>query len=120
MSKGRTFTFVIPEYLLDQIAQRALINGRKRNAEVRYLVNLALEYTGEAPVQVAVPSRKDAPWKQVCARFSLPVMCLLSDIAREEERSMGEVIVRLMAYALEESARRDLQVIQSMMGSAAR
>lgn len=115
MAKGRNFTFKIPQYLLEQIAKRALVNDRSRNAEIRYLLSAGLGYAGEADVTVALPSTEETDWPQIPGRFDREGFEAVSERAQQFHRSVGREMVRLLAYAIEESARRDLAVISGMM-----
>lgn len=120
MANGRSFSLEIPRYLLDQIQQRSLINSRKRNAEMRYLVDLGLHYAGSADIQVKIPDRHEVEWVRTTVRPHGETFQVVSDRSEEFHRSVGLELVRLAAFAIEETARRDLQVISEMMSRQGR
>lgn len=114
MSFPKQFSLYIPKHILYQIQQRGAMNGRKRNAEFRYILSVGLEYAGETDVAVALPADPDE-WTRAVGRFDSEVLALMEERAAKFGRSAGREIVRLAAYALEETARRDLAIIAEMM-----
>lgn len=117
MAKGRSLSLDVPKYLLDQIQQRACVNARKRNAELRYLVDLGLRYAGVDDVILEIP--KDVEWVKTTIRLNPETFQLIVERSREFHRGMGIEVVRMVGYAIEETARRDLELIAEMMSRQA-
>jgi hypothetical protein len=115
MSFPRQFSLYLPKYLLDQIRQRASVNGRSRNAEFSHILDVGLEYTGDEDVKVDLPGRDVCEWIRAVGRFDNETLALMEERGSRFGRSAGREIVRLTAYALEETARRDLTIIAEMM-----
>lgn len=117
---GRRVVFEAPRFLVDQIQNRARLNGRKRNAELRYLLNVGLNAAGEADIAINLPGRKETEWVQVSGVIDPNVHCILKDRANLFQRSVGMEIIRTAGFAIEESARRDLALIAEMMSRQGR
>lgn len=115
MATQRSISLDIPKCLLDQIEQRARINQRSRNAEIRWLVDLALRYCRCDEVVVELPTRRDGKWVQTISRLHLEAFAEVNSRACGFHRGVGMEIVRLVTYAIEETARRDLAVITDMV-----
>lgn len=105
-------SFVIPKSLLDLIQRRAQINGRKRNAEVRYLLGVGLDLASGKDVQIQLDPEE---WVRSIGRIHAETREVLEERAHAFQRGVGMEIVRLIAFAIEESARRDLEVISEML-----
>lgn len=112
MSNRRNISFLIPRYLLDQISNRAIVNGRSRNAEIRYLLLLGLQYAGNNDTSVKLPSDD---WGRCIGRIDAEIEDAVAERSRLYQRSLGREIVRLLAYAIKVSTDRDLEVIAEMM-----
>lgn len=108
------FSYFIPKYLLEQIEARRQVSGRSRNGEVRYLLEVGLQYVGDADFVLKLPEWGDA-WVRTIGRFDLEPFSTIEDRAETYHRSTGKELVRLVAFAIEETARRDLQIIEAMM-----
>lgn len=111
--KSKNVNFIIPECLLDKIQKRAIITGKQsRNAEIRYLLTLALEWTGEVDPLVELD---EGPRCRPVVWLEDNMTSIVKERARSHQRSMGAELVRLLTYALQESARRDVAMISEML-----
>jgi hypothetical protein len=115
MSKQRNISFMVPKYLLEQIENRARLNGRKRNAEVRYLVAMALDLVGDEDFRLDLPPAAEVPWVHIPAGFKHETFSQIEERAERFERSVGREIVRLAGYALQETANRDIKLLADLM-----
>lgn len=118
MSGQRNISIEIPLFLLEQIKQRTLISQRSQNAEFRYLLHFILE-------QVSATEDFDfrnleGERKQTTVRLDYETAELLRDRCWKFHRSMGREIVRLVAYAIDTIAKRDLETQADMVRRAAR
>ncbi|MGH6957627.1 MAG: hypothetical protein ACREEW_13260 [Caulobacteraceae bacterium] len=111
MSKKRNVSFVMPEYLLDQIEVRAHVAGRSRNAEMRALVNAGLVVaSGDFHLEfLPSPRRRAILW------IEDEILLNISDRARAYGRSLGRELVRLMGLGIQKGVDRDLAIIAEMM-----
>lgn len=119
LMQQNNISFTVPKDLLEVIEKRARINGRKRNQELRYLLAIGLDLAAGGDIKVQLSGSE---WVRSIGRIHPETRELLDERAQTFQRSVGLEIVRLVAYAIEESARRDLQVITEMLsrqGSAA-
>lgn len=110
--RSSNISFIVPKSLLELIERRAQINGRTRNAEFRYLLDIGLGLAGSGDVTVQLD---DKDWIRSIARISDECRYLLEDRKLLFKRGIGMEMIRLVAFAIEESARRDLEVIRDMM-----
>lgn len=114
---AKNISFVIPNYLLDQIEQRAHLAGRKsRNNEMRYLLALALEWLNGVDPKVVIQSGECT---RIVVWMDFELQQILQDRVLVSQRSIGKEIVRLLAYAIQESTDRDLEMIKQLMGQRA-
>lgn len=111
MSGQRNISVEIPEFLLEQIEGRTLISQRKRNAEIRYLLNFILgELQGnDFSIQFQGKVRKTT------IRLDYSPLQTILDRCYSFERPLGGEIVRLLAFALQTIADRDREVQQDMV-----
>jgi hypothetical protein len=114
----RSLTFEIPVYLLDQISKRANINGRSRNSEIRHLFEMGMGYAGQFDTSVVLPGKVATPWVQTATWVEYETRDALKDRGLLFGRSTGREAVRVLAYAIEESTRRDMAVINAMMAAS--
>lgn len=101
MRTGRNIHLVVPGYLLDQIQRRALISGRTRAAELRYLLSLGLTLAGG--LDVILQMNPGIP----CRALVSPRHEIFEDVAdRSErfERSMATEALRMISYAIDRSS----------------
>ncbi|MFN4091631.1 MAG: hypothetical protein ACK4FG_01890 [Brevundimonas sp.] len=113
------FSVSVPQYLVEQVDKRARAFGRSRNAEWRHLLNLGLEYYEEGVPFSDMPPRTP-PWRQVTIRVDNGVLFEVRQLSKANNRETGPEILHLILLATEESARRDLAVIQQLLDSTAR
>lgn len=78
---------------------------------MRYLLNYAFEIVGENDVSITV---SDDTIKSI-GRIEYDQREILLDRKHRFQRGIGPEMVRLLAFALETSAARDLAVIEAMM-----
>lgn len=116
----RSLTVEIPKYLLDQVNQRAQVNGRRRNQEFRYLVDLGIRYSSGSDPRVDIPGKQETPWVITTVAFDQELNEQLIHRSQSYQRSVGREFVRMSAFAIEEMARRDLSIISEMMSLQAR
>jgi hypothetical protein len=111
MKKSKNVSFVIQKYLLDQIRVRASVRNATYNEEMRSLIKFALAngISDDAPHIAKGELVRTVVW------LNLDDEQIIRGLAEERQRSMTQQIVRLFAYALEEIARRDLELISSMI-----
>ena len=114
MADQRNISIEIPKSLLDQIQQRSRLNGRSRNAEFRYLLQIAFDSAQDEDVVIKLPDDKST-WKRCTARIDYAAEMILIGRCRMYKRSVGPELVRLVAYAIEERTKRDLAIIAEMM-----
>lgn len=112
MAKQRTVCIEIPQALLEQITQRAYLNGRSRNAEFRYLIDAALAEAGDGDITIRVPKENKV---KSGARVDYDIYELLKERSAVLHRGIGPEIVRLAAYAIQRGTDRDLEVIRQML-----
>jgi hypothetical protein len=112
----KDYSFRAPKHLMEEIERRATICGRgSRNAELRNLIDTALNYAGDEDIQVEMP---EGEWLVTGGNFDHETLSMLKERAKRNFRSTGLEIVRLAAYAMEESAKRDLMIVEEMLRRA--
>lgn len=108
----QSLTLEIPKDLLDLVRKRALLRGVGLSSEFRYLIELGLGYT---QADVWVPIKGPVVWVTTTIHIQVEIRDILKDRAKSFHRSLGKEVVRVVTYALEETARADLAVITEMM-----
>lgn len=94
-----------------------MISQRSQNAEIRYLLDFIIE-------QISATEDFDfrnleGERKQTTVRLDYNTTELLRDRCWRFHRSLGREIVRLVAYAIDTVAKRDLEVQRDMVRRAA-
>lgn len=107
----RNTSIEIPICILEQIAQRAVIHGRSRNAEFRYLLNYALESLGDDDCMITLSGDEI----KTITRFDYDVIEMLQVRCKRFQRPLGREIVRLAAYAIQLSTTRNIAIIEEMI-----
>jgi hypothetical protein len=110
--RSSNISFLIPKSLLELVERRAQINGRTRNAEFRYLLDIGLTLAGPGDVVIQLDNND---WIRSIARISDECRYVLEDRKDLFKRGLGMELIRLVAFAIEESARKDLEIIKEMM-----
>lgn len=108
----RNFCFLIPEYLRDQIHRRATVRNASRNEEMRALILFALNHCGDTDIPLQLP---EGPLVRIVVGLRAYEEGLIRDRARSYQRAAGKEVTRLLMFALDEIAQRDLAIISSMM-----
>lgn len=111
MSGQRNISVEIPEFLLEQIEGRTLISQRKRNAEIRYLINFILDEIGSDDFNIQLQGKE----RKTTVRLDYSSLQFVLDRCWKYQRPLGREIVRLLAFALETIAKRDLAVQEDMV-----
>lgn len=111
MSGQRNISLEIPEFLLEQIVKRTLISQRKRNAEISYLLNFILDEIGADDFTIQL----HGGLRKTTVRLDYAPLQNILDRCWKYQRPLGPEIVRLLAYALETIAKRDLATQQEMV-----
>lgn len=112
MPNKRNLSVLIPISILGQLNNRALIHGRSRNAEVRYLIDYALEAIGEADTEIGVPAGE---CKKITVRIGNEAYAVLIDRSQEFKRSVGPELLRVIIAGIQTSTDRNLAIIEDMM-----
>jgi hypothetical protein len=89
-----------------------MLGRRSRNQEMRYLLAMAFDWAGAADVTINVPKDNEVRSVIWCEE---EIAGLIEDRAALFQRSLGKEIVRLMAYAIQESTDRDIAMLQELM-----
>ena len=111
----RQLSVEMPESIVDIVARRSAINGRWRSAEFRYLVELGLTYAEDGDPRIDVPPRGAERWVNVSMSLTPSIEEALVLRSQVYHRPLGREFLRMTIHALEETARRDLEVIEAMM-----
>lgn len=117
MNIGRDFTFEIPECVLVQVQQRAIMSGRLRSAQMRHLISMGLEFAGDDDTNVTFPA--DERLVRTTLRIPYDILETIKDRGAQFNRSTGREVVSLIIYAIEEAAKRDLEAIRELMSREA-
>ena len=113
MADQRNISIQIPRYLLDQIQRRSEVYGRSRNAEFRYLLNMALELSPDEDIEIKLREKEDPV--DTVARVDYATERALLDRCQLYQRPMRWELVRLVAYAIQVRTDRDLKLVEEMM-----
>jgi hypothetical protein len=95
-----------------QIELRAEVNTRSRNGEAAFLIDFALQELGDNDSNITYP--KDSP-VQTGLYIDPLVFETLQLRAERHHRPKGPEVVRLLAYAIETIANRQLDIIRRMV-----
>ena len=110
------FSAVVPTYIVDQVDRRASAFGRTRNAEWRRLIDLGLEFSEEGVLGPELPPRgPQVPRRQITIRIPEDTLFEVRGLSGQSGRCVGPEVLYLVLLAMEETARRDLAVIQRMI-----
>lgn len=111
----RQLSVEMPKSIVELVGRRASINGRSRTAEFRYLVDLGLGYSENSDPRVDIQPKSDVPWTNVNVSLTPAMDDALSHRSQTYHRGLGREFLRMTVYALEETARKDLEVIEAMI-----
>lgn len=112
MRTGKDIHLVVPVYLLEQIEKRAVLAGRTKAAEGRYLLSRGLEIAGDVDIIINIP--KDRECRRALVSPKHEVFEQVLDRSERFERSVATEAVRMIAYALEVSATTNLDAVSSL------
>ena len=112
MSGSRNISIQIPRCLLEQISKRAVIKNRSRNAEFRYLLDYALGEAGEDDVTIVLGEQD---WVKNTTRVSCDTLQVIARRGEEFHRGLSREMVHLVAWGIQLSADRDLELIAAMI-----
>ena len=111
MRTGRGIHLVFPEFLLQQIGDRAVVSGRTRAAELRYLLARGLELSEGGDIRIEIPTGEP---RRVLISPQYEVFSQVADRAERYDRSMRAEALRMIAYAIQVGVDDQIRILKSL------